>query len=113
MLSALRAALTAADHAFILLLLANNFLPCAEAFLDTILPVLFLINMLLVKPDCVFSLVPRNTMDRALLPLAMMLTFLAFFMRLMAFIARIAFMLRMAFIAFCIASAMAKKVCDG
>merc|ERR1719254_397261 len=71
----------------------------AEAFLLTIFPVLFFTSMVLVRPVRVFSLVPRNTTARALLPLAMTLTFLAFFMRRMAdFIAFIALMLRMAFI---------------
>merc|ERR1719401_849404 len=112
-LRALRAALTAAAHAFIVLLLAKFFLLCADALLETIFPALFLVSMALVRPVWVFSFVPRNTIERAILPLAMMLTFLAFFMRRMDFIAaRIAFMLRMAFmdfIAFFIASAMSAR----
>merc|ERR1719238_1985477 len=108
MFSALRAARRASAH-FLAPLVAYTFLACAEAFFDTILPVLFLINMALVMPLWVFSFVPWNTLVRARLPLAMTLTLLAFFMRRMDFMLRMAFMLRIAFIAFFIARAMLDK----
>merc|ERR1712124_97138 len=60
------------------------FLAKGDRFLLTILPYLFLIKSDLVKPVAVFSLVPRKTTARAILPLAVLLT--AFF-----FIARMAF----------------------
>merc|ERR1712087_307193 len=46
----------------------------AEAFLETILPNLFFISLSLVSPDTVFSLLPRSTMARPSLPLAILLT---------------------------------------
>merc|ERR1719449_271298 len=69
------------------------FLPSADFFLLTILPVLFFVKEDAVMPPTVFSLDPRNTRTFAIRPLAILLT--AFF-----FIAFIAFMAAMAFIAF-------------
>merc|ERR1719350_516802 len=60
------------------LLLANLLLLLAEAFLDTILPVLLLTRSDLVNPDDVFCLRPAKTYDFARFPLAMMLGLLAF-----------------------------------
>merc|ERR1719326_1897856 len=68
------------------------FLARRDAFLLTILPRLFLIKSALVMPVYVFSLLPRKTTARAILPLAILLTAFAFmaFMAAMAFIAFIA-----------------------
>merc|ERR1719161_3365217 len=91
---------TASVHFLILLF----FLPIADCFLDTILPYLFFTKSLLVKPPMVFSLLPRKTSAFANLPLAILLTFIAFFfiafIAAMAFIDFIAFIAAMAFIAF-------------
>merc|ERR1712127_544114 len=83
-LSSLRAFLHASHH-FFNALVANLFLEAADAFLLTILPLLLFIMFALVRPLVVFSLLPRKTEDLARLPLAILLTF-------MAFIAFIAFM---------------------
>merc|ERR1719350_1036981 len=85
------------------LLMANLFLLLAEAFLDTILPVLLLTRSDLDKPDDVFCLRPTKTDDFVRFPLAMMLGLLAFiFITFMA--AALAFMalafMALAFIAF-------------
>merc|ERR1719350_599756 len=85
------------------LLLANLFLLLAEAFLDTILPVLLLTRSDLDKPEDVFCLRPAKTDDFARFPLAMMLGLLAFiFITFMA--PALAFMalafMALAFIAF-------------
>merc|ERR1719326_1788524 len=74
------------------------FLARRDAFLLTILPFLFLIKSDLVKPVYVFSLLPRKTTARAILPLAILLTAF-FFMARMAFTAAIAFIAFIAFIA--------------
>merc|ERR1719316_954896 len=74
------------------------FLPSADFFLLTILPVLFFIKEDAVIPPTVFSLDPRNTKTFASRPFAILLT--AFFF--------IAFMAAMAFIAF-IALAIAAR----
>merc|ERR1719158_334639 len=71
------------------------FLPLAWAFLLTTFPVLLFIKSVFFRPPGVFSLLQRNTTDRAYFPLAMIDTFFAF----MAFIAFIAFIAFMAFIA--------------
>merc|ERR1719350_342606 len=82
------------------LLLANLFLLLAEAFLDTILPVLLLTRSDLDKPDDVFCLRPAKTDDFARFPLAMTLGLLAFiFITFMAPALALAFM-ALAFIAF-------------
>merc|ERR1719401_1097084 len=55
-LRALRAALTAAAHAFIVLLLAKFFLPRADALLETIFPALFLVSMAFIAARIAFML---------------------------------------------------------
>merc|ERR1719367_1972124 len=94
-LSSLRAVRTASAH-FFKPFRMNCFLPCAEAALDTILPVLFFISLSLVRPDCVFVLFPLNTDTLERLPLAITLTRFFFLIARMAFIARIAFIAPMA-----------------
>merc|ERR1712203_1001061 len=84
MLSAFRAALHASIHFFSGL---AAFLARAEAALATILPLLFFTSLSLVMPLPVFSLLPRNTAARALLPFAILLTFMAFLAFIAAFIA--------------------------
>merc|ERR1719336_3819987 len=76
--SCFRACFTASIH-FFSALVANFFFAEAERALLTILPVLLLINFSLVIPVAVFSFPPRNTTARAFLPLATLLTFMAFF----------------------------------
>merc|ERR1719270_939930 len=79
---------------------AHLFLDRAEAALFTTLPSLFFISCSLVIPPAVFSFRPLNTLDRALFPRAILLTFIAFiaFITFIAFIAFFAFIA--AFIAF-------------
>merc|ERR550537_498392 len=77
------------------------FLARRDAFLLTILPYLFLIKSDLVMPPTVFSLLPRKTTARAILPLAILLT-VFFFIARMAFMAAIAFIAFIAFIALAI-----------
>merc|ERR1711935_488389 len=94
--SSLRAFLHASHH-FFSALLANLFLEAADAFLLTILPLLLFIMFALVRPLVVFSLVPRKTEDLARLPLAILLTFMAFFFMppfIAAFMAFMVFMAR-------------------
>merc|ERR1712151_794633 len=86
--SSLRAFLHASIHRFAALL-TNLFLAAADDFLLTILPVLLFIRVAFVRPLVVFSFLPRKTEAFARLPLAILLTFMAFFF--MAFIAFIAF----------------------
>merc|ERR1711862_598268 len=74
---ALRACFTALAHT-LTLLLWYLFLESAERALETTLPFLFRMSFSLVMPDCVFSLLPLNTTDRALRPLATTLTRFAF-----------------------------------
>merc|ERR1712113_948897 len=76
--SSLRAFLQASHH-FFSALVANLFLDSADLFLLTILPVLLLIRDDFVIPLNVFSLVPLKTAALARLPLAILLTFMAFF----------------------------------
>merc|ERR1719401_545200 len=73
------------------------FFAAADAFFATIFPYLLRISLSLVRPVAVFSLLPRNTCDRANLPRAILLT-------------RLAFMLRAADVAFFIGSAIAAAV---
>merc|ERR1712003_290811 len=63
---------------------AYLFLARAEAALLTTLPSLFFVNCSLVRPPTVFSFRPLSTLERALLPRAILLTFMAF-MAFMAF----------------------------
>merc|ERR1711920_248537 len=90
-----------ASHHFFSALAANLFLEAADAFLLTILPDLLFIISDFARPLCVFSLVPWKTEDLARLPLAILLTFIAFFFMAFFFMAFIAFM---AFIPFFIAA---------
>merc|ERR1719384_1834830 len=85
MLSCLRAALHASIH-FFSGLFAKAFLALAEAALLTILPVLLFTNWSLVMPVLVFAFPPANTTDRANLPFATLLTFMAFLAFIAAFI---------------------------
>merc|ERR1712190_256332 len=94
--SSLRAFLHASPH-FFSALVANLFLEAADAFLLTILPDLLFIISDFARPLCVFSLVPRKTEDLARLPLAILLTFIAFFF--MAFFFMAAFFMPLFFIA--------------
>merc|ERR1711862_1024371 len=84
--SSLRAFLNASPH-FFSALVANLFLEAADAFLLTILPLLLFIMFALVRPLVVFSLLPRKTEDLARLPLAILLTFMAFFFMAFFFMA--------------------------
>merc|ERR1719433_914179 len=61
------------------LLPAYRFLDEADAAFETTLPVLFLTSCVFVRPPLVFSLLPRNTTSFLSLPLAILLTFMAFF----------------------------------
>merc|ERR1719491_620606 len=56
-----------------------RFLHPADAAFETNLPVLFFTIWLFVRPPLVFSLLPRNTTSFLSLPLATLLTFMAFF----------------------------------
>merc|ERR1712228_11639 len=76
--SSLRAFLHASHH-FFSALVANFFLEAADAFLLTILPDLLFIISDFAKPLAVFTFVPRKTEALARLPLAILLTFIAFF----------------------------------
>merc|ERR1719343_415875 len=75
---------------------------------ETTLPDLLFVSWFLDKPPVVFSLLPESTNAFASLPLAILLTFIAFFFMaafipfipFIAFIAFMAFMAFMAFIAF-------------
>merc|ERR1719453_813157 len=59
-----------------------------EAFLETTLPVLFFFKSLAFRPPTVFTLRPLSTWDLAILPLAILETFMAFMRRIMlAFLA--------------------------
>merc|ERR1711920_279708 len=89
--SSLRAFLHASHH-FFSALVANFFLEAADAFLLTILPDLFFTISDFARPLAVFTLVPRKTEALARLPLAILLTFIAFFFMAFFFIAFIAFM---------------------
>merc|ERR1719153_923503 len=62
-------------------LLAKFFLARSDAFLLTIRPVFDFVNVAAVSPPGVFCFRPLNTCARASLPLAMMLTRLAFMVR--------------------------------
>merc|ERR1719245_126440 len=89
---ALRAALIASHHA-LAPLLAKAFFARSEAFLETILPLLFLMKLALVIPLWVFCFLPLKTCALAILPLAMTLTFFAFMLlAFMAFMAAAFFM---------------------
>merc|ERR1719291_1624027 len=55
-----------------------------EAFLETILPLLFFCSEALVRPVWVFSFLPLNTAALARLPLAITLTLFAFITRFIA-----------------------------
>merc|ERR1712083_561557 len=85
----LRASFTASHH-FFKALCTNAFLARADAALLTIFPLLLLVRVSFVKPPTVFTFLPLKTATLASLPLAMMLTFLTFFMAFIeaAFIAR-------------------------
>merc|ERR1712060_94870 len=78
--NAFRAAFTASIQALMVLLYA--LFARAEDFFETTLPFLFFIKPSFVKPLWVFCFRPENTEDLARDPLAMMLTFFAFFMAL-------------------------------
>merc|ERR1719215_2125184 len=73
---------------------AYFFLEAADEALDTTLPFLFLVNLSFVSPPLVRSLVPLKTLDFARVPLATLLTFMAFmaFIAFMPFITFVAFM---------------------
>merc|ERR1719198_2757920 len=73
--NAFRAAATLETQSLMFL---YDFLPLAWDFFDTTLPYLFLISMLLVRPEAVFSLPPRRTTALAKRPLAIMLTLFDF-----------------------------------
>merc|ERR1740121_1706723 len=96
--NSLRACFTASVH-FFNALVAQFFFARAEAALLTIFPVLLLIKVSFVNPPTVFTFFPLKTATFASLPRAMMLTFLAFFMAFMPFIAAFMAGLRAAFIA--------------
>merc|ERR1712004_228233 len=85
--SALRAAFTHSAHTLIVDF-SYSFRRVACAFLETIFPRLFLISWSLVRPEAVFSLLPRRTCARCLLPLATLLTRFAF-ITFIAFIAEL------------------------
>merc|ERR1719391_516654 len=106
--NAFLAAFTAWCQALSLLLAWYALFLSAEAFFDTTLPYLFFVKLSFVNPPTVFCLRPANTEAFARLPLAMVLTFFAFFMAL--FIAAPRFMAA-AFIAgaFFMGSAMASS----
>merc|ERR1719215_2031511 len=70
---------------------AYFFLEAADEALDTTLPFLFLVNLSFVSPPPVRSLVPLKTLDFARVPLATLLTFMAF-IAFMPFITFVAFM---------------------
>merc|ERR1719198_1900657 len=65
--------------------------PAALDRLETIFPRLFLMSISRVKPDLVFSLLPRNTTDLASRPEATLDTRFAFrtFMTFIAFVAEV------------------------
>merc|ERR1719505_408851 len=98
---AFRASFVALPHAAIFLPFLLFFARCEAALLTT-LPLLFLIKSDFFKPPPVFSLLPRNTLAFAPLPLAIFDTLMAFFL----FIAFMAFMAFIAFILFFIDFAM-------
>merc|ERR1712205_180070 len=83
MLSALRAALQAAIHGL--------FLPLADFFLETILPLLFLVRSPLARPLPVLLALPAKTWRFARRALTFFMAFMAF-IAFMAFMAFIAFM---------------------
>ena len=58
---------------------AKRFLLKADAAFETILPCLFFTSWLFVRPPPVFSLLPRNTENFLRTPVAILLTFMAFF----------------------------------
>merc|ERR1719330_1641173 len=68
-------------------LVAKLFLESADTAFDTTLPRLFLVNWFFLSPPPVFSLLPLKTSDLLNLPVAILLTFIAF----IAFVASIAF----------------------